>query len=171
VASDTPEPEAFASQRKSALGKAITLLKYRDRAVAEMQRRLGERFDDNVVEAVVTELCQLGYLNDRNLAQRLVTEAITVRHHGPRRIRADLKRLGIEATDYQQAMDEHCTPEQTAESALAASRAHCGGKNPGSDERSQRRLAGYLGRRGFPDATIRAMVQRIRQGDLWDHPE
>jgi len=166
-----PQPEDPARQRKSALSKAFTLLKHRDRAVAEMRRRLAERFDAEVVELVVAELCEQGYLNDQNLAERLVEGAIKRRHHGPQRIRNDLYRLGIDPDDYRQAMDTFCTPEQVEAAALAASRAHFRGKKPDSDEGSRRRLAGYLGRRGFPEAVIHAMVRRIRQGDLWDHPE
>jgi regulatory protein len=168
-----PQPDSGAADetRKKALKKALGLLKHRDRSVTEMSDRLSIDFPPEAVSSVVSELVEIDYINDRRLARQLINESVNRRHHGPRRVRHELQKKGINPADHDDLLAECMKPEAITASALAATQAHFRGREPANDDRTLRRLAGYLGRRGFPDATIRAMVQRIRQGGLWDHPE
>ena len=160
------DPGAADNARKKALQKALVLLKHRDRSVVEMTDRLTADFPPEAVESVLTELLELGYIDDRRLAQQLINESVNRRHHGPRRVRHELQKKGINPADHDDLLAECMEPETVKAAALAATQAHFRGREPNSDDTTLRRLAGYLGRRGFSDATIRAMVQRIRQGGL-----
>jgi len=157
-----PDPKTLSKARAAAL----RLLAHRDRATRELADRLLERFPQDIVDTVMAQVTGLGYLNDERLAERLVEELIDRRHFGPRRIRQELKKrklspeamaLGLAATDDR---------ELVRDTARAATRAFFKGRPPAADPGTQRRLAGYLGRRGFSDATIRDMLADIRQANL-----
>ncbi|MBI5137804.1 MAG: RecX family transcriptional regulator [Nitrospirae bacterium] len=152
------------------MGAALTLLARRDRSRRELRERLAARFPDTDLEPLLDELTRLGYLDDRRLARRLAEELATRRHHGPRRLRHELARRGLDAERVAEAVAPHAGADRVREQALAATRAYLKGRSP-DDDATLRRLAGYLGRRGFPEGAIRAMVHLIRQGSVWDNPQ
>ncbi len=77
------------------MDQALFLLKFRDRSVEEMARRLGEkRFAPDVVARVLARLTELGLLNDAALARGL-TETRRRAGQGDLRVRRDLLRRGL----------------------------------------------------------------------------
>ncbi len=160
-----PDPE---TSYRGALKAALTRLNRRDYACLELADKLAARFPEDAVERVIAKLTEQGYLNDRQLAEQLIEDGTHRRHHGPRRIRHDLHKRKIPHTAYDDALVPYGEQETVRATARAATVDFFKGKPPCGDIATCRRLAGFLGRRGFPEGTIHAMVQRVREGHLDD---
>jgi regulatory protein len=150
-------PEALRLTRAA----AFRLLARRDRSRSELQSRLAARFPADLADRVVDELTQAGYLDDARLAKRLAERLADERGFGPARVRHELLRRGL-PPEAAPPPD----PEAVRAAALQAARRYLADRAP--DDRTLRRLAGHLERRGFPAADIRAIVRGSREGRLWD---
>ncbi len=146
----------------------MNMLGRRDYGCRELADRLARRFPEDAVQEAIDKLIEYGYLDDKRLAERLVEDAVNRRHHGPRRIRHDLTRRKIPPAAYRDALDRYSDRDIVDAAARAAAIAFFKGRPPTADPVSCRRLAGFLGRRGFADGTIHAMLHLLRQGELDD---
>ncbi|MFQ5508048.1 MAG: regulatory protein RecX [Leptospirillia bacterium] len=155
---------------RKARAYAFKLLAVRDRSARELLTRLSEKHPEAIAERIVAEFTEDDYLNDARLATRLAEVLTQSRHYGPRRVRHELARRGIGADDAAAALSPLSDGDRVRDTALAASLTHLKGSVEPADERTQRRLAGYLGRRGFPDSIIRDMVYLARDGRLTEEP-
>lgn len=162
-----PDPEA----QKKAYSSALNLLAIRDRSRAEIADRLAGRFAAPVVEQVVDRLCDDGYLNDGKLAARLAEAFLETKNFAPRRVRYELARRGLTAESATSALEHINDHERIRKAAVRAARACLKGWDGPADAKTERRLVGYLSRRGFMDATIRDMVHLARRGTLWHEPD
>jgi len=150
---------------QAARARAFRLLAVRDRSRRELAERLGPGYPKDVVEAVLDAFTRDGYLDDARLARRLSDAWVRERNFGPMRIRRELARRGLAPV-----ADAAPDPLAVQEAALRAARRSLKGKAEPADPGNLRRMAGYLERRGFPADTIRAIVRRTRQGELWSDP-
>lgn len=81
----------------SCLEKALGLLSRRPHFRGELTRKLRDRgFDPGEVDAVVSELERRGLIDDRRSAMELAGGSLRRKGYGPRRIRAELLRRGVE---------------------------------------------------------------------------
>jgi len=154
-------PEALQATRAA----AFRLLARRDRSKKEIRERLSLKHPPAAVAAVVDDLVRDGYLDDARLAHRLAERWAGERNFGPMRIRHELTRRGLAPLE-----DLASDPDAVQAAALRAARRCLSGRTgqaDPNDPRTVRRLAGYLERRGFSGATIRAIVRLTRQGELW----
>ena len=75
---------------------ATRLFKYRIRSEEEMKRKLLERgFSKECVQRTVERLKRNGLLDDERFSYLFAYDEITLKHHGPRIVRAKLKSLGV----------------------------------------------------------------------------
>ena len=148
-------------ERVLAMGRALDLLGHRSRSEKEVRDRL-RRFGhpEEVVGAVVGRLRELGYLDDEAFARDLSREKS--RRYGPRRVAAELRRLGVAPELAERFVEEAFAGRSQLEEArrAAARRYNRGG---GSDAQA-RRVYGFLMRRGYP-AEVCAEVAREYRAD------
>lgn len=155
-----PEPSpahgqeiSFARARQSALRS----LARRPRTEAQMKRLLEGRYSLQVVQQVIGQLREQRYLDDAAFAQGWRRHREQHRPRGPRLIRQELLRLGVEPEVIQAALEGYDAEGQ----------AYRTGRGPalrlaGSDYRDFRqRLWAYLRRRGFDQAAIDEAVKRL----------
>jgi len=161
-----PEPPGKPPEPlQGARAAAYRLLARRDRSEIELRQRLALKFPPAAVAAVLADLVRDGYVDDERLARRLSEIWAAQRNFGPMRIRHELKRRGLAPL-----ADAAPDPEAVQAAAVRAARRCLSARADVADPRTVRRLAGYLERRGFSGATIRAIVRLTRQGELWSDP-
>jgi regulatory protein len=147
--------------------RALRLLGLRDRSRREVEIRLRQAgFDQKVVDRTLEWLAGLGYLDDRRFAGAYVAEKQRG-GWGPRRIRAELAAKGVERS----AVDEAVAALEDSGSAASAGgdaaledviRRRFGGQFTADPEGAERRLAGFLARRGYDWDTIGRMTRMLR---------
>ena len=140
--------------------RAINLLSYKSRSLAEMRTRLMEKdwSDEAVVNQVIARLEELGYLNDSEFATNYANSRLTLKPVGRTRLRRDLQRKKLPNETIEHALDDAF--EQQSEDLLIdraiAKRIRLKGA-PTTREESKK-LFDYLIRRGFSyDLAIRKL--------------
>ena len=138
------------------LTAAARFLEARPRSTDEVRHRLREAgYRDDLVEAALRRLTELGFLDDAGFARTWVESRDRARPRGVRALRDELRRMGVAAADI--------------EGALAAREAVASGDDPGDP-----RLVPCDGERaasGASDAAAAARLLARRGASLMREPD
>jgi len=149
---DPAEALAKARDPEAARTAAVALLARRDFASGELLQKLGSQgYDATVAAAVVTELVEARMLDDARYAENYVAYH-SGRGHGPVRIGADLRSIGVPAALVEAAL---ATGPDWRELARAI-RIRKFGADPPEEWAEKTRQARFLQYRGFSSDHIRA---------------
>jgi regulatory protein len=122
-------------------------LNRRDRTVAEMARLLaGKRVEPVVIDEVVGELIEQGYLDDARYAQRFAEDRRRLDGWGAERIERRLRSLGVDADSLDAAIGSQDHADEL-EAAVALLRRRF--PAPPSTPRDCERALGMLVRKGY----------------------
>jgi regulatory protein len=125
------------------LTAAARFLEARPRSTDEVRHRLREAgYRDDLVEAALLRLTELGFLDDAGFARTWVESRDRARPRGVRALRDELRRMGVAAADI--------------EGALAAREAVASGDDPGDP-----RLVPGAGERAASGASDAAAAARL----------
>lgn len=137
----------------------MQLLSRRPWATAELRERLLQRHEASEVDAAITKLVHLGYLDDALRAEQYLATS-RARELAARLLRSELIKRGVGARVAEDALREH----DDAEAALRAARRRLGALRGLDTERRARRLRDFLARRGFGGATISSTLETVLTG-------
>lgn len=143
-----------ASDTKRCKDKAMWLISYRDHSRSELFNKLKRDYRDEICEAAVARLEELGLIDDERFARRYTADLINVKHLSERGIRQKLREKGIDRDLIDEVMDEYVIDEEDQirtiiEKKYARSLA---------DEKGQRRCANALARLGFSYSGIKSVM-------------
>lgn len=143
-------------EERNGFSRALDILSRRDHSEAELALKLRRKgVGEGEIASVVARLRELGYLNDRRLAERIAETAMAGGRMAGPRLSRELIRRGI--------------PRELAAEALARAtagrdlrddvREMLAGKFPSfdpreADFREKRRVVGWFQRRGYPLSAI-----------------
>ncbi|NLM25861.1 MAG: regulatory protein RecX [Firmicutes bacterium] len=144
--------------------RALRLLTVKNRTAAELrQRLLKDGYLETDVEAVISWLLDLGYLNDRLTAAALVETRCRFRPKGIKGLDYELRQKGVAEEIIQEVMISKEDERQLAIS-LAEKRLKTMANLPLKTK--QRRIIGLLNRRGFSWDVIRYVLDRLLGSSL-----
>jgi regulatory protein len=148
-----------------ARSRALGLLSVRDRSSAEVRSRLQLiGFSPDTISATIGWLVGLGYLDDARFAERYAAEKSRA-GWGERRIRSELLRKGIDRTALDVALasatGDEASEEARMETLMALVRRRFGRQWQEDRESAERRLAGFLARRGYDWDTVTKIVRQL----------
>ncbi|NLG68167.1 MAG: regulatory protein RecX [Firmicutes bacterium] len=150
------------AERAPARRRALVLLGHRARSVAELRRLLAAwPFNPEAVEDALGWVAQLGYLDDRALAQEMVALHLHRRTKGRRGVVAEMAERGIPADVATQEVERHYPAAAEYEVALELARRHARTLEGLPPERRLARLWRYLARRGFEEETVRRALREV----------
>jgi regulatory protein len=131
-------------------------LNRRDRTVDELGGLLlGKRVEPTVADQVVTELIELGYLDDARYAERFAEDRRRLDGWGSERIARRLRELGVDREHVDAALAAQ-DPEEEMAAALELLRRRC--PEPPATRAERDRALGILVRRGYaPDLAFDAL--------------
>jgi regulatory protein len=126
---------------------AWTGLNRRDHTVAELARLLARRrIEPAVIDSVIGELCEQGYLDDGRFAHRFADDRRRLDGWGAERIEQRLRTLGVDADHIAAAVSTQ-DHEAELEAALAILRRRF--PEPPATPRDCERALGVLVRKGY----------------------
>jgi regulatory protein len=162
-----PEVEPVESlERARAL--AWRSLNKRDRTVDEVGGLLlGKRVEPAVADQVVTELIELGYLDDARYAERFAEDRRRLDGWGSDRIARRLRELGVDQEAIEAAVAAQ-DPEAELAAALELVRQRC--PQPPSTRTERDRALGILIRRGYSPELALEAVRRHAGADAAPDP-
>jgi len=148
---------------------ALNFLAYRPRSEGEIRRKLQQgHYPDATIEQVLTRLRDWHYVDDQDFARRWIENRSAHRPRGSRLLAQELKAKGIQPEIMAEALDEAELDEVSDALALARQRSRqLHDLDPAVRER---RLTGFLARRGYGFDVIRATLETLRQEPDEDLP-
>lgn len=144
--------------------RALKYLSYKPRSSAEIEERLRRyEYSEQVIEQVHGKLVEKGYINDQQFADTWVENRNTFRPRSHRILRWELRNKKISEETISSILDE-TEPEEKL--AMAAARKYL--PKVANCERDQfyRRLAGYLGRRGFSYSITAPILAELWESEI-----
>jgi len=143
--------------KERAYERALNLLSYRPRSIAELSRRLRQAgFPPSAVETALARLERVGLVDDRVFTRYWVENREEFRPRGHRMLRWELRQKGVP----DQIIDEMLAPLDEAASASRLARRRAPRLRHLDEVAFHRRLSAYLARRGFPYTTIADVVRK-----------
>jgi regulatory protein len=141
----------------SAYQQAVFFLGFRPRSQAEVAEHLrGKEHPPEIIEAVTERLAREGHLDDASFAQFWVENREQFRPRSARALRHELQQKGV-ARDLISEAVAGLDEEATAWAALEPKLARWTGLEQAE---FNRKILGFLGRRGFGYGTIRTVSRR-----------
>lgn len=85
----------FANDFRKAKERAFYLLDYRDHSYKELYDKLRRNYSEEVCNAVMEKVCELGFINDEKYAESLARKFFEVKMAGKYKTRFELQKKGI----------------------------------------------------------------------------
>ena len=148
------------STYEKTMQRALRLLTFRPRTVAEMRERLREKewATPAAVEEVIARLIELNYLNDAEYAIGFATSRLRMKPLGRTRLRLDLRRRHLPAEAVESAIDEAYAERPEEELIGEAIRKRIRLRGTPQSPEEKKKLADWLLRRGFSHDLVRKYV-------------
>jgi regulatory protein len=142
--------------------RALNLLSYKPRSLAEMRARLMEKdwAEEAVVDQVIARLEELGYLNDEEFAANFANSRLTAKPIGRSRMRRDLQRKKLPSETVENALDEAYEQQSEEELIDRAISKRVRLKGAPATREEAKRLFDYLVRRGF---SYDLVIRKVRE--------
>jgi regulatory protein len=149
-----------------ARSRSLRLLALRDRSRGEVESRLQTLgFAPKVIAGTVEWLQGLGYLDDGRFATSYAADRLRA-GWGERRVRAELRRKGVDQDLVEAVLEAGGVNAQAAaegaDSLLATARRRFGAQFASDPQGAERRLAGFLVRRGYDWDTVGRVGRALR---------
>jgi regulatory protein len=139
--------------------KALHFISYRPRSENEVRKKLIEKgFDESVVSGVIDRMKENRILGDDQFAHLWVENRSTFRPRSRRMLHYELRQKGVSEETIQLALD---TVEDESELAYQAGIRYARRLADLDRETFRKRLAAFLGRRGFSYGTIMPVLNQI----------
>jgi regulatory protein len=153
-----------AESSDKALQAALRFLELRPRSLAEVRERLRRKgYSPEAIEAALTRLNETGLLDDQAFSRFWVEARQNSRPRGKLALRSELLRKGIDKATIDETLAEQGDADDERERAETLARSVLHKYSRETDKQSfQRRLGGFLQRRGFAPDIVIALV-----GQLW----
>jgi regulatory protein len=149
------------TESAKAYERVIRLLTRRAHSRAELLRKLKDRgVQAEYAREAVDRAGREGYVNDLEFARLFAQQARDLKGWAPLRLKQALAQRGVATDHVEQAIEDTYSDVELLDLALAQARKRAA-RLQGDVESRRRRLAGYLQRRGFPAAVVRAATDDV----------
>jgi regulatory protein len=142
---------------------ALRLVQARPRSTAELRERLRRKqFAPDVIEQTLERLRRIELLDDRAFARFWIENRNTCRPRGKQALRSELHRKGIDRAVIDTALDDaELVGDEQARALMLAQGVLARYASIADYATFQRRLGGYLQRRGFGYDTIKPVLEQL----------
>jgi regulatory protein len=107
----------FENDFRRARERALYLLEYRDHSYKELNDKLMRNYSDEICEAVMEKMCQLGLIDDEKYAEKLAAKLVEVKKYGKYRARFEMHKKGIDRELIDELLEQY---EEETEERLEA---------------------------------------------------
>lgn len=141
---------------------ALRLIKFRPRSEQELKRRLIQKgFAQPTIETLLAELKGKGFVNDEKFSKYLVTGKLLSKPLGKRALLKELSSKGVSDSLATQAVEQAYAGADELEMAKTAALSRLARLKGLKKEVAQRRLFGFLSRRGFSSEMIYRVTKEL----------
>ena len=142
------------SDRKRCKDKAMWLISFRDHSRRELLDKLRKDYPEDVAEAAIDRLEELGLIDDGRYARRYTADLVNLKHLSERGIRQKLREKGIDRDLIDEILEETEVDEDEQIRTIIEKK-YAGKLN---DEKLRRRAVAALQRLGFGYQSIKSVL-------------
>ena len=138
---------------------ALRYIEHRQRSEAEVYRYLYSKnaFSDEAIETAISKLKNLKLIDDREFAQSWRNDRLTFKPRSRSLIKRELVQKGVDPI----AINEAISDIDDLESAFQVAKKRAALLSKLGYQEFYRRLAGYLGRRGYSGEVITTTIRKV----------
>ncbi len=143
----------------------LDTLSRQTRTTQQIRQKLKEKgFQESIITQVIQRFEELHYLDDQQYARSFIEHRLNNKGYGPRRIREELRRKGIQGPWVQQLLDEFQDSDAPLQAALTQAQKKWRQLQRETDQRKRlKKLNDFLLRRGFDFETVRSVLRKIQE--------
>ncbi len=149
------------ADRTEALLEAARILSAGDKSERDLRKKLRPKFSEDAVDYAVRVMERRGYLDEIAQCERIAANAVRTKHHGPRRIKADLLAHGYTAKAVDTAVQS--ISEEDFSGALTYLLDRRFPEIETMDASDVKKAAASLMRLGFPPGAIFEEIRKRRK--------
>jgi len=159
---EVPEPDSEPAGPAERLAQAetvlLTRLRRRSLSVAEARASV-EDLEEEAAEALIERFVELGYLDDARLADQVVHSHRDRKGLGRSGVEAEMRRRSIPPDVIQQSLGQAADDDEEGRAVEAACK-RASQLTRYDEETIERRLTGFLMRKGYGSTIVRAAVRQ-----------
>ena len=137
--------------------KVLKYVLYKKRTEKEIQTKFRTQIEQNMLEDIIEELKENGYISDENYIERAVQEFMALKNLSIKEIRYKLMSKGISSSALEDYMQKHYEELEEYEKKSAGNIAIK--KSVNMDETEIRQ---YLMKKGYTEESIRDAIEKLR---------
>ena len=136
--------------------KVLKYVLYKKRTEKEIQTKFRSQIEENMLEDIIQELKENGYISDENYIERAVAEFMALKSLSIKEIKYKLMSKGISSSTLEDYMQNHYEELEEYEQKSAENIAIKKSANMDETEIKQ-----YLIKKGFQEEHIRCAIEKI----------
>lgn len=134
--------------------KILRYIYYKKRSESEIKRKFSKDYDKELLDNVINELKEKGYINDNSYIKRTIDEFIAIKNLSLKEVRYKLMSKGISPKDIDKYFDENY--DELLEYEINSAKTIASKKIKKMDEQS---VKNYLYRKGYKTESIKEAIE------------
>ncbi|WP_455538648.1 recombination regulator RecX [Terrisporobacter sp.] len=151
-----------------AKNKALNILSKTSQSEKKIREKLSSDFEEDVIDDVVDFLKKYNFINDNELATKIVNTNININKYGKNKIKQNLYNKGIEKSAIDEAINEIDYDSEFENALYLAQKRYDRVKNE-DFKKAYAKVANHLAYKGFNYDIIKSVLNKIFKSDNYDY--
>ena len=148
--------------------KALNILSKASQSEKKMREKLKDDFDEDTIDDIVDFLKKYNFINDNELASKIVTTNVTLNKYGKNKIKQNLYNKGLERSSIDEAISE-IDQDVEFENALYLAEKRYERVKKEDPKKAYAKDANHLAYKGFSYDIIKSVLNKIFKSDYNDY--
>ena len=144
--------------------KALTILSKASQSEKKIREKLSHDFEEDVIDDVVDFLKKYNFINDNELATKIVNTNVNLNKFGKNKIKQNLYNKGIEKSAIEEAINEIDYDAEFENALYLAEKRYAKVKNE-DPKKAYAKVANHLAYKGFNYDIIKSVLNKIFESD------
>lgn len=148
--------------------KALNILSKASQSEKKMREKLKDDFEEDTIDDIVDFLKKYKFINDNELASKIVTTNVNLNKYGKNKIKQNLYNKGLEKSSIDEAISE-IDQDVEFENALYLAEKRYERVKKEDPKKAYAKVANHLAYKGFSYDIIKSVLNKIFKSDYNDY--
>ena len=147
-----------------AKNKALNILSRASQSEKKIREKLSDDFEEDTIDDVVDFLSKYNFINDNELASKIVSTNVNLNKYGKNKIKQNLYNKGLDKSAIDEAMNEIDSDTEFENALYLAEKRYDRVKNE-DPKKAYAKIANHLAYKGFSYDIIKSVLNKIFKSD------
>lgn len=147
--------------------KALNILSKSSQSEKKIREKLVEDFEEDVIDKVIEFLKKYNFINDDELASKIVNTNVNLNKYGKNKIKQNLYNKGIEKSAIDEAISNIDQDAEFENALYLAQKRYARVKNE-DPKKAYSKIANHLAYKGFNYDIIKRVLNKVLKSDYYD---